>query len=286
VLVEEGDRVAAGALLALIEDPALPAGSLEAKAGVAAAQAAKAAADQELARQDRLVTAGIGARRDLDEARAKAASAAAELDAAKARAGLASSQLARREIRSPRAGVVLHVHRKVGETVDGTGAMPIAEVADVSVLEVHAQAAPAQLARLAENMHATAHLLGSDQPIDAIVVRVAPAVDPSTLLGLVRLALAKSDGVKVGTAASAEIVIAQRPGLRVPASALRRSPVGDDQVIVCAGGVARVRKVDVGARSAKGVELRSNNVKAGEAIVVDHVLGLEDGQPLRAQGSK
>ena len=59
--------VEAGAVLATIEDPALPAGSLEAKAAVASAQAAKAAADQELARQERLVSSGIGARRDREE---------------------------------------------------------------------------------------------------------------------------------------------------------------------------------------------------------------------------
>src|SRR5689334_17831039 len=33
VAVEEGDRVEAGALLAVIDDPALPAGSIEARAG-------------------------------------------------------------------------------------------------------------------------------------------------------------------------------------------------------------------------------------------------------------
>src|SRR5690242_8695728 len=46
VAVEEGDHVAAGALLAVIEDPSLPAGSIEAHAGVASAQANKQAADQ------------------------------------------------------------------------------------------------------------------------------------------------------------------------------------------------------------------------------------------------
>src|SRR5690349_20403052 len=49
VAIEAGDHVEAAALLAVIEDPALPAGSLEARAAVAAAQAAKTAADQELA---------------------------------------------------------------------------------------------------------------------------------------------------------------------------------------------------------------------------------------------
>lgn len=279
VLVEEGDHVAAGALLAMIEDPALPAGSLEAKANVAAAQAAKLAADQDVARQDRLVTIGIGARKDLDDAKAKAAAAAAEVDAARARSGLATSQLSRREIRSPRAGVVLHLYRKVGETVDGSGATPIAEIADVSVLELHAQAAPAALARLQDGMTATVRALGSDKPIAATVARVAPAVDPATLLGLVRLTLASAEGVKVGTSASAQIAVAKRPGVRVPATALRRSMVGEDQVVVCAGGAAQVRAVKVGARDEHGVAVL-DGLKPGERIVIDHALGLDDGQPL------
>ena len=77
VNVEEGDRVAAGARLAVIEDPALPAGSIEARAGVAVAQAAKASAELELGRQQRLVDSGIAARKDLDDARTKATAAAA-----------------------------------------------------------------------------------------------------------------------------------------------------------------------------------------------------------------
>lgn len=283
VAVEEGDRVAAGALLAVIEDPALGAGSLEAKAGVESARAQRAAADQEVARQDRLVNAGIGARKDLDDARAKQAAAVAELAAATARSGLAGAQLARREIRAPRAGIVLHVQRKVGESVDGTAAMPIAEIADLSVLELHAQAPPVALRPLREGMPVTVHVLGSDAPVAGTVVRVAPAVDPTTMLGLVRVALAASDGVKVGTAATGQIAIAKRPGIRVPVSALRRSMVGEDEVVVCEGGTAHVRKVAVGSRGEQGAEIK-NGLKAGEQVVVDHVLGLQDDQPLTAAG--
>lgn len=279
VAVDEGDRVAAGALLAVIEDPALPAGALEAKAGLESAKAQKVAADQEVARQERLVASGIGARKDLDDAKAKQAAAAAEVAASSARSGLAGAQLARREIRAPRAGVVLHLHRKVGESVDGTAATPIAEIADLSVLELHAQVPPAALARLHEGMSAIVHVIGVDAPIAGSVERVAPAVDPTTLLGLVRIALARSDDVKVGTAATGQIAVAKRPGLRVPASALRRSLVGEDEVVVCAGSAASVRKVTVGTRGEGTVELK-DGVKPGEAVVVDHVLGIEDGQPL------
>ena len=279
VLVEPGDRVKAGALLATIQDPALPAGTLEAEAQVESAKAADEAAQQELARQQRLVATGIGARKDLDDARAKAAAAGAELSAAKARSHLASSQLARSELRAPRDGVVLHVWKKVGESVDGTSATPIAEVADLSVLELHAQVPPAALAPLREGMTAEVHVVGVPAAIPATVVRIDPAVDPKTLLGEVRLQLANADGVKVGSAASARIAIAKRPGVVVPATALRRSLVGADEVVTCQGSAAHVVEVKVGNRDAHGVEITSG-LAPGTPIVVDHVLGLEDGQPL------
>ena len=278
VTVEEGDHVTAGQVIAMIEDPALPAGSLEANAAVTSAKAQKIAADQEVARQERLVTAGIGARRDLDDAKAKQAAAAAEVAASAARSGLAGAQLARREIRAPRAGVVLHLQRKVGESVDGTANTPIAEIADLSVLELHAQVAPAALSPMREGMPATITVSGVDKPITGQVVRVAPAVDSTTLLGLVRIQLATADNVKVGVAATGDVAIAQRPGLRVPASSLRRSVTGEDEVVVCAGSAASVRKVEVGNRGS-AVEIK-DGIKPGESVVVDHVLGLEDGQPL------
>jgi HlyD family secretion protein len=283
VAVEEGDHVAAGALLAVIEDPALGAGSLEANAAVENAKAQRAAADQEVARQERLVASGIGARKDLDDARAKQAAAVAELAGAGARAGLAGAQLARREIRAPRAGVVLHLQRKVGESVDGTAATPVAEVADLSVLELHAQATPAALRPLRDGMPATIRVLGSEAPVEGAVVRVAPAVDPATLLGLVRIALATSEGIKVGTSATGRISIGKRPGIRVPATALRRSLVGEDEVVVCDGGTARVRKVAIGNRGDDGVEIKEG-LKAGEQVVIDHVLGLQNDQPLTVAG--
>jgi len=287
VNVEEGDRVAAGAVLAVIEDPTLPAGSLEAKAAVAVAQAQRAAAELEVGRQQRLVDVGIGARKDLDDAHARATAAAAELDAANARAGLATSQLARRELRAPRGGVVLHVWRRVGESVDGTTATPVAEVADLATLELHAQVSTSAIARLADKQHATVRVIGLTMQFAATVVRVAPAVDPATLLGGVRLAIDPASaglaGVKVGSAAIARIVIASRPGVLVPPTALRRSMVGADEVVVCDGEVARVAAVAIGQRGEGGVEI-IDGLAGGQRIVVDHVLGLEDGQHLTPAG--
>ncbi len=279
VAVEEGDQVAAGALLATIEDPALPAGSIEARAAVAGASANKIAADQELARQQRLVESGIGARRDLDEARAKAAAAAAELEAANARAGLASKNNARRELRAPHAGVVLHLWKRVGESVDGTTATPVAEIADVSVLELRSQVPPAALAPVRAGMPAIVKIVGLEGTLAAKVARVAPAVDPATLLGGVRIQIEGTHPITVGSAATAQIIVAKRRGLLVPAAAVRRSMVGADEAVGCDHGIARVRTVTIGQRTETTVEI-VKGLASGEPIVIDHVLGLEDNQPL------
>jgi HlyD family secretion protein len=282
--VEEGDTVAAGALLAVIDDPGLPADSISAHADVASAEAAKEAADQELARQQRLVDTGIGARRDLEDARAKARAAAATLEGAHARSGLASKRLARSELRAPHAGVILHVWKRAGETVDGTSATPVVEVADLTNLELHAHVSAATLGELRESMSAKVHVLGRET-YDGEVVRIAPAVDPTTLLGTVRIRLTGAKGVTVGSAATGSISTGRHPALVVPAAALRRSSVGADELVVCAGGKADVRTVVVGVRGDKTVEIKSG-LEPGQQIVVDHVLGIEQGQQLGAHGGR
>lgn len=282
LLVEEGDHVAAGQLLATIEDPALPAGSLEARAQVTSAQAANEAARLELVRQQRLVETGIGARRDLDDARAKAAAATADLQVATARSGLAARQNARRDLRAPHAGIVLHVWKRAGESVDGTTATPVVEIADVRVLEVRAQVPPAALVKLKDGLAATVKVMGIEIAIPATVARVAPAVDPTTLLGTVRVQLAPGTAIPVGSAASARIVTSTHPGLIVPPGALRRSQLGTDEVVTCKDGVAKAAVVTVGQRSATGVEITSGLVP-GDKVVIDRVLGLEDGQHLTSK---
>jgi multidrug efflux pump subunit AcrA (membrane-fusion protein) len=57
--------------------------------------------------------------------------------------------------------------------------------------------------------------------------------------------------------------------------------VGADEVVVCDGKAARIAAVTVGQRSERGVEI-VDGLKPGERVVIDHVLGLEDGQGLTA----
>jgi multidrug efflux pump subunit AcrA (membrane-fusion protein) len=196
---------------------------------------------------------------------------------------------------------VLHVYKRAGESVDGTTATPIAEVADLTVLEVRAQVSPATLVRLRDNMTASVHAAGLDAALPGSIARVSPAVDTTTLLGTVRIRLepltaaaltpaatpATDDGDKpgpaptppVGSAATVVISLSRHAGIIVPATALRRSAVGTDEIVVCDKGIAKVREVEIGHRGESGVEV-AKGVVAGEQVVTDHALGLEDGQAL------
>jgi len=87
---EPGQRVAAGAVLARLDDSAIRDQALSARAGVATAQNAYDIAKRELERAEALVKAGAIAERDLERARNGAL--AAETQLANARAMYASAQ--------------------------------------------------------------------------------------------------------------------------------------------------------------------------------------------------
>jgi RND family efflux transporter MFP subunit len=288
VRVQEGDAVTRGQELAVVDDPALASALAEADAAQAAAAAAHENARLAQARARRLFDEGVAPRRDVEDADAKLAAAAAEVKSAGARRGLAEAQRERAQVRAPRDGTVVKVLRRAGELVDGTAATAIVEIADLSALELHADVAAADLVRLAVGQKAVVRLDAvPGAEINAQVVRVAPGVDAATALGGVRLALAPAEHARPlnGLAAGAQVEVAARTVILAPARALRRSIDGADQVVVCAGDKAAVRRVTVGARLGDEVELRSGAVP-GELLVADHVLGLEDGAVIapRAEG--
>jgi HlyD family secretion protein len=134
-------------------------------------------------------------------------------------------------------------------------------------------------------MPATVRIVGTERDIPGKVVRVAPAVDPTTLLGRLRVQLDGSPRVPVGSAATGTVITGSHVGLLVPSSALRRSPVGSDEIVVCDGSVARVRTVAVGPHR-DGMVAIADGLRAGEQVVSDHVLGLEEGQPIAPERAK
>ena len=291
VRVREGDAVTRGQLLATVDDPSLSPAVAESDAAVSAAGAALATADAARARTHRLVDEGIAPRRDAEDVDARHAAAAAEVAAAAARRDVARSHRDRARVTAPIAGIVVRVLRHAGELVDGTATTPLAEIADLSTLELRVDVPAAQLVHVSVGQSARATLDAlPGETIGATIIAVSPAVDPTTGLGVVRAQLdAAPAGVHlvIGLAGILHVDVPRTtPGVAVPIAAVRRAADGTQQVVACnANHVASTVAVTVGPRDGDQIEIL-RGVAAGQLVVTSHVLGLEDGAPFVVHGEQ
>ncbi|MFO0682208.1 MAG: efflux RND transporter periplasmic adaptor subunit [Sandaracinus sp.] len=278
LLVREGDTVEAGALLAEVELG--PASDARASAQARAREAEVLASTQRTARDHlaHLVERGIAPAAQLEEANGHLAALEQAASAARAAASDASRGLARTRVTSPLGGVVLRVLRHPGETVDGTAATPILEVADPSAREIVASVAPRDLAALAPDQGARVVIDGSTETWPAHVRTVGAALDPATGAGTARLALDTAPAVPtLGLAARVVVTVGTREAQALPREAVRAGEDGTTEVLVCEGGEAHPMPVTVGARTDARVEITS--ALAEGARYVSRAIGLEDGAP-------
>ncbi len=291
--VREGDHVKRGDVIATIDNPTLEAEVQQVDAARMSAKAALVTAETALARARRLLDKGIAPRRDVEEAEGKQAAAAAELKAADARRDLAVRQRARAQVTAPIAGVVIQIHRRAGELVDGTAAAPLVEIADPSELQLRADAPAAALVRIQLDSAVEIHVdAAPSEVLHGKIIFVSPQVDPVTSLGVVRAAIDASSSkiqLKLGLAGVLTLQLGEHAaGLVVPEPAVRRSIAGHEEVVVCetegATTTAKVREVTVGARHGNEVEI-TKGLAAGERVVTGHVLGLEDGAVIVPSGA-
>jgi HlyD family secretion protein len=281
VLVVEGDTVTAGQLLATIDDGPSSDASRQAEAALQRAQAEQVNAETTLQRVQKVFERGIAARQELDDATAKLAAAKANAAEAEAAAHQAGRQLGRAQLRSPLAGTVLKVFRKPGELVDGTPAMAVLEVADLTTLELLADAAPAELVRLKVGQLASVRFGFISAPLQGHVARVSPSIDRQTGLGTARVQFTRPDegSPPVGTLGLAQVDVgAAREVHLVPSVALR---AGGAEVVLCEHDQARVLQVRAGEVTGEATVVETE-LPDGAQVALEPV-GLSDGAALAVQ---
>ncbi len=283
--VREGDRVEAGDLLCEIDGGPQSDAARTARARASEAEIAATNARVTRDRAAHLVERGIAARRDLEDAQSRLGELEAARDAARALASEAGRTAARARVTAPISGVVVRVIRRIGETVDGTPATPIVELADLRTLELVASVAPRDLLVLAPEQDARVTLDGLDEPLDAVVTRVGPALDPATGTGSVRLAVpGRESPLPLGLSGRASIRVGEHEAVVAPEGAVRGRRDGGMEVLVCRDGRAEAVRVEVGRRDGDVVELHSG-AAAGDRVVL-RALGIEEGSVVAGEGTE
>jgi membrane fusion protein (multidrug efflux system) len=266
ILVEEGDRVKAGQLLAVLDDRQL-------RLQAAQTRAALAKAERDFNRQVELhqkglVSAGAfeGLKYDLDNQRAAN--------------DLASLTLSYSEIRAPFAGIVSTRYVKLGQEL-AIGSK-VFRVTDPTPLKAAVYVPERELARLKTGQTASISvdaLAGRSFP--AIVKLVSPTVDAATATFKVTLEVDDPKGdLKPGMFSRVGIVFERRSEtLTIPRIALLDTD-GTSNVFVVASGKAEQRAIKTGLSSAGKIEV-TEGLTGTEQVVVVGQNGLKDGNPVR-----
>ncbi len=266
VLVEPGQWVGAGQVLATIERSvqAEQNNSLSAQINVARADARIAQA--ELDRSMQLVARGFISKADVDRKTATRDAAAARVRVAEAQLGESRARTGRLDIRAPAAGLVLTRAVEPGQVV-GAGSGVLFRMAKGGEMELRAQLNEMDLATLRAGVAAQVTPVGSDRSFDGQVWQVSPVIDPDSRQGVARIALSYDPALRPGGFATARIVAGSVDAPLLPESSIQSDQKGSFLYVVDKNDTIVRRDVKVGNVSDGGITILSG-LSNGERVVL------------------
>ncbi len=303
VLIEEGQRVEEGQILATLEavdaiaQQALSSSQLaSSQSQLAEAQAQLKLAERNLIRQRELAAKKLVAASSLDAAIAERDSRAARLLSLQRSVKVSQDQLSisnngvdNTVIRAPFSGVIVTKAAQPGEMISpisgGGGSIRtgIGTLVDMDSLEVQVDVNEAYIGRVQPKMPVDAVLNAyPDWKIPAEVIAIIPTADRSKATVKVRIALNSKDtrivpdmGVRVSFLESRDVSTTQPTGVWVANSAVIKK---DDKnfVFVVSDGVAKQTEVTLGDKRDADVMV-SKGLAGGETLVLGPSEKLRDG---------
>ena len=303
VMIEEGQRVVEGEILATL-DPADASAQRDlsqaqlasSQSQLAEARAQLKLAERNLVRQRELAAKQLVAAQSLDSAVAERDSRAARLVSLQRAVGVAQDQLTiagigvdNTVIRAPFSGVIVTKAAQPGEMISpisgGGGSIRtgIGTLVDMDSLEVQVDVNEAYIGRVQPKMPVEAVLNAYPEwKIPGEVIAIIPTADRSKATVKVRIQLASKDsrivpdmGVRVSFLETIKPGAAKPTGVWVPTRAVRASE-GKSSVFVVDGD--KVSLVAVTAGEVRDVDqMISAGLKGGETVVLSPPKGLKDG---------
>ncbi|MCX7241838.1 MAG: efflux RND transporter periplasmic adaptor subunit [Burkholderiales bacterium] len=260
--VREGDRVAAGDVIARI-DPS----EYQSRLRQAQQQAESARAQVDIAKRNfdnnrSLVDQGFISKTALDSSLATLASAEANYRAAQAGTEVAQKALDDTVLRAPISGIVAQRLAQPGERVAVEAR--IVEVVDLSRLELEATVSAADSLRLRLGQNASLSVEGSAQPVTAKLVRINPSAAAGSRALLIYLTVAPQADLRQGLFAQGTLAVGTLRTLALPLSAVRTDRP-EPYVQLLRDGQVQHQSVTPGERG----EFKGEAMVAIEGLAVD-----------------
>ncbi len=275
LLAAPGDHVAAGAALANVYSAEVAG----AGAGLSEAHINRVAAEQALARAQRLADDGAGSQRDVIDARTALATARTE----ESRAGAVLQSMGAPRVavgtytlRAPIAGTIVQRSLRVGAEARSSAVDPAFLIADLDRVWVlaHLHEAQGSAVNAGDAVEIDVPALPGRR-FTSTVDRVAEAVDPNTRTLVVRISLPNADHALKPEMFARVTVRTQSVGVPiVPVSALVTEANGYNVFVETTPGHYDRRRVVIGAELDGRAQVREG-LRVGERVVVEGALLLD-----------
>jgi membrane fusion protein, multidrug efflux system len=262
VLVEEGDRVAAGQVLARVD-------SARVAMQLRQAQSVANRMEHDVARGEQLVERHMISRTAYDQAKY-------DRDTQTAAVGLARLSVSKTEIRAPYAGVITRRHVKQGMWLNMQAVA--FEIADFDDLRARIDV-PERVSGLIKPGQGVAFTVDAlpGQPFNASVDRVSPVVDrTSGTVGAIVSVDNREGTLRPGLFVRLEVNYQNIANATLLPKTAVMSDAGSNRVFVVEDGIAHRRDVQLGVESGSLVQAIAG-VEPGASVVVLGQSGLKDG---------
>ncbi len=306
VMIEEGQRVEAGQVMATLDpiDAEAERSLVAAQLGAAQSQANSVQAqlreaEANASRLSRLVGQQLVSRSQYDQSVAQRDSLRAQLITAQRNAKVAADQLRiagngvdNTVVRAPFAGVVIAKAAQPGEIISPLSAgggftrTGIGTIVDMDSLEVEVEVGEQFIGRVQPKMPIEATLNAyQDWKIPGEVIAIIPTADRSKATVKVRVALKAKDprivpdmGVKVSFLEAAKPAGAQpkNEGVRAPVAAISNRDGKDTAFVVTAEDTVEQRELRLGREMGDDRQVLQG-LSAGESVVLDPPAELKEG---------
>lgn len=283
-LVDLGDVVTAGQVLAEIDTPTLDQNRLAAQARVAQARAQLALAESNDARSQKMVVEGIVSQQRADADATAAEAARADLGVAQASLRGLTAQTGYKKVTAPFAGRITQRSAEIGQLVDGSAAL--FTLADTSTLRVTVQVPQSNMRGVAAQLKAKVSVREyPGEHFEGVVARTAGALDAArTLTTEVRLPNAEGR-LLAGSSVEVALTVPNVAGtVLIPSNALIVNAKGTSVARVD-GEALHLLPVRLGRDLGKQIEV-TEGLKVGDKVALSPPDTVQDGQRVAVMAPK
>jgi HlyD family secretion protein len=279
ILVEAGDHVKRGQVLARLNVSILEPQVANLEAALEQARAEAELADAEYHRAQAVGASGALSAEETQRRKSTGVTAAAKVKFAEAQLTEAKARLARADIRAPEDGIILTRNVEVGQTAL-PGGEALFRLSKGGEVEMKGQVAEQDLPLLTVGQQVNVRLTGTAKIYPGKIRLLGAVIDPATRLGMARIDLAPDPNLRPGAFARAEVTVSNAERSVLPQTAVLSDERGSYVLIVNAQNKVERRAVRVSGIVQSGVTI-ADGVAGKDQVIATAGAFLQEGEVVK-----